>query len=668
MGRAMLPGAHAGAAGGPQATEPAGDDLRATLRLLPARPGVYLFKDGAGRVLYVGKAASLRARVRQYFQTPAAQPNPRLRLLVPRIARVDTIVTANEVEALILETNLIKQHQPPFNVRMADDKAYPYVKITHEPYPRIVMTRKVVRDGARYFGPYPYHEPKLVGRTIRTIRKLFKLRTCALEITRDLPRPCLDHDMGLCSAPCVAWGATAAAYQEQVRQAIAFLEGRQAVLVDALRAEMQAAAEALEFERAAQLRDQLQALEAIAERQRMASAALEDRDVAAVAQSGDVACVVIFTIRAGRIRDEHHLMLTGTRGLAAGEVLSQVLARHYADLPDAPRELLVDAPLPDAGVLAAWLAQRRGGPVEVAVPQRGEKRRLVDLARENAALYLAQARAREAGPAGVGVVELQEALGLEALPFRIEAYDVSHFQAGEAVGSLVVFEGGRPRKADYRLFRMRGPQTHDDHAMLQEMLRRRFARARQEQEALDRGEPVRARWSVLPDLILVDGGRGQLAAAREVLFEYNVAAPAVGLAKEEELLYLADRAEPLRLPREAAALQLVQRVRDEAHRFANTAGRRLRERRIVFSVLDDIPGIGERRKRELIRRFGSVRGVRAASPEALAEVLGPRLAARVAAYLAQHPDPRAVPAAGADPIGHAAPASPPTATPAPDRR
>jgi excinuclease ABC subunit C len=612
-----------------------GAGLQATLRLLPARPGVYLFRDAGGRVLYVGKAASLRARVRQYFHDPEAQANPRLRVLVPRIAHVDTVVTANEVEALILETNLIKQHQPPYNIRMADDKAYPYVKLTHEPFPRIAMTRKILRDGARYFGPYPYHEPKLVGRTIRTIRRLFKLRTCQIEIRGDLPRPCLDYEMGLCTAPCVAWGATADAYAEQVRQAALFLEGRQASLLDELRAEMAAAADALQFERAAQLRDQIQAMEAIAERQRIATTGLEDRDIAAVAQSGDLACVELITIRGGRIQDQQHLLVRGVRGLWAGEILSEALARHYADLPTLPREVLTDVELPDAAVLAAWLGDRRGGKVDVLVPQRGEKRRLVELARENAALALTQARAREVGgQAGVGVAELQEALGLEAAPFRIEAYDVSHFQAGEAVGSMVVFEGGVARKADYRQFRIRGAAGGDDYASLQETLRRRFARAREEQERLDAGELERPRWSVLPDLILIDGGRGQLNAAREVLFEHNVAVPAAGLAKEHEALYLADRPEPLRLAAASQALRLVQRVRDEAHRFANAAGRRLRERRIVFSVLDDIPGIGERRKRELIRRFGSVRGVRAAPPEALAEVLGPRLAARVVAHLA----------------------------------
>ncbi|MDR7419140.1 MAG: excinuclease ABC subunit UvrC [Armatimonadota bacterium] len=624
------------------------ETVQAILRLLPPRPGVYLFKDASGRVLYVGKAASLRARVRQYFQNPDAQANPRLRLFVPKIADIDTIVTANEVEALILETNLIKQHQPPYNIRMADDKAYPYLKLTHEPFPKIVMTRKVVRDGARYFGPYPYHEPKIIGRTIRTIRRLFRLRTCAIEITRDLPRPCLDYDMGLCSAPCVAWGASADDYAAQVRQAALFLEGRQAHLLDELRAEMTAAAAAMQFERAAQLRDQIQAMEAVNERQRIATTGLEDRDIAAIAQSGDLACVEIITIRAGRIQDQQHVMVSGTRGADAGEVLSQALARHYADLPALPREVLTDVELPDRAVLGEWLTRRRGTRVEVLVPQRGEKRRLVDLARENALLYLNQTRARDVGgPAGVGVAELQEALGLEAPPFRIEAYDVSHFQAGEAVGSLVVFEGGLARRADYRQFRIRGDAGNDDYASLQEMLRRRFARARQEQEKLDAGEPVRPRWSVLPDLILIDGGRGQLNAAREVLFEHNVAVPAAGLAKAQEEIFLADRPEPVRLPVDSQALHLVQRLRDEAHRFANTAGRRLRERRIVFSVLDDIPGIGERRKRELIRRFGSVRGVRAASLEALTEVLGARLAARVAAHLAEHPESRPTQGGGA---------------------
>ena len=614
--------------------------LEEKLRTLPAQPGVYLMKDAQGRVIYVGKAASLRSRVRQYFQDSASLESPRIRHLTGKIADVEVVATQNEVEALILEANLIKQHRPFYNVRMADDKAYPYIQLTNEPFPRIVMTRRVRRDGSRYFGPYPYHEPKLVGRTIRTIRRLFKLRTCHIEITGDLPRPCLDYDLGLCSAPCVAWGATREQYAEQVRQAALFLEGRQAGLLEELRAEMQAAADRLEFERAAQLRDQIEAMEAIYERQRIASTGLEDRDVIGLARSGDAACVQLFFIRAGRVQGQQHVLLEGTQALDRSQILAQFLGQFYQDAPAVPREILLPEQLEDREVMEAWLAQRRGGPVALEVPQRGDRRRLVELATENAVLHLRQERARTVGPEGVPLRELQEVLGLEVLPFRIEAYDVSNFQAGEAVGSLVVFEGGRPRKSDYRRFRMKWTEGPNDYAMLQEMLRRRFAQARREQEALDRDEPVRPKWSVLPDLLLIDGGRGQLSAAREVLFEYNQAISAVGLAKQTEVIFTPDRLEPLVLPKDSPALQLLQRIRDEAHRFANAYHQQLRHRRIVFSVLDDIPGIGEKRKRELIRRFGSVRQIRQVGVAALAEVLGPKLAERVHAYLQAHPDRR----------------------------
>ncbi len=612
--------------------------LEEKLKVLPARPGVYLLRDAQGRVIYVGKAASLRARVRQYFQDSAHVDSPRIRHLMGKIADFEVIACATEVEALILETNLIKQHRPPYNVRMADDKAFPYVKITHEPFPRILMTRKVVRDGGRYFGPYPYHEPKLVRRTIRTIRRLFKLRSCAIEITRDLPRPCLDYDLGLCTAPCVAWGATAEQYAEQVRRAVLFLEGRQASLVEELRAEMQRAAEALQFERAAQLRDQVQALQAIAEPQRAAGADLLDRDVVAVAQSGNAACVQMFYVRAGRLQGQEHFLLEGVRGLSRGEILGAFLTQYYQEAPSVPPEIVLQDAVADAPLIEQWLVQRRGGRVALVVPQRGERASLVQMAAENAALFLHQERARVAGAEGAALRELQEVLGLDAPPFRIEAYDVSNFQAGETVGSLVVFEGGRPLKSAYRRFRIRWTDGPNDYASLQEMLRRRFARGRQEQERLDRDEATPVRWSVMPDLILIDGGRGQLSAALEVLFEYNVSVPAVGLAKREEHLFTPGSAEPLVLPRESQALQLLQRVRDEAHRFAHAYHQKLRERRIVFSVLDDIRGIGEKRKRELIRRFGSVRQIRQATEEQLAEVLGPRLARQVAEYLRSHPD------------------------------
>ncbi len=610
------------------------------LKLVPTRPGVYLMKDAAGRVIYVGKAASLRNRVRQYFQESGHAESPRIRHLMSKIVDFDVVACETEVEALILEINLIKRHRPFYNVRMADDKAFPYVKITNEAFPKILMTRRVVRDGGKYFGPYPYHEPKLVRRTIRTIRKLFKLRSCKIEITRDLPRPCLDYFIGQCTAPCVAWGATAEQYADQVRQASMFLEGRQESLLDELRVEMRRAAEAKEFERAAQLRDQIQAMDAIYEKQRTASVGLEDRDVVAVAQAGDLACVQTLFIRGGRLQGQEHFILEGTRGLAFGHILAEFLKQYYQDAPGVPREVVAQHPVDDGETIAAWLSTRRGSKVDVMVPQRGERRRLVDMAAENAALFLAQERARIAGLEGAGIKELQDVLALENPPFRIEAYDISNFQAGETVGSLVVFEGGRPYKRGYRRFKMKWTEGPNDYAMLQEMLRRRFAMAREEQEKLDRDEPVPVKWSVMPDLILIDGGRGQLNAAREVLFEYNVYIPAVGLAKREELLVTVEHPDPIGLPRDSHALRLLQRVRDEAHRFANAYHQKLRERRIVFSVLDEIAGIGEKRKRDLIRHFGSVREIRQASVEQIADVLGPKTAQRVADYLRDHPDTR----------------------------
>lgn len=608
-------------------------NLEEKLRALPHQPGVYLLRDQAGRVIYVGKAASLRNRVRSYFQDPMAVDSPRIRHLMTKVFDFDVVVCANEVEALVLETNLIKQHRPKYNVRMADDKAYPYIKITNEPYPKIVMTRKVARDGAHYFGPYPYHEPKLVGRTIRTIRKLFRLRSCTIEIDRSLPRPCLDHAIGLCTAPCVAWGATQEEYAEQVRQAVLFLEGKQQALLEGLRERMLEAAERLEFERAAALRDQILAIEAIQERQRTAGPGLEDRDVVAIHTDGDDACAQVFFVRSGRLVGQEHFFLTGASGHTTAEVLHTFLQQFYEVAPGVPEEVLIPEPVEDQAVIERWLAERRGGPVAVVVPQRGEKRRLVEMARENARLHLEQERVRLAGREGASVRALQQVLELPEVPFRIEGYDVSNLQHGEAVASLVTFEGGRPKKDAYRRFRIRYTPGPNDYAMLQEALRRRFENAREEQEKLDRDEPVKPKWSVLPDLILIDGGRGQLNAALEVLFEVNQPIPIVALAKREELVFRPDRPEPLRLPKDSAALQLLQRVRDEAHRFANAYHQKLRSRRIVYSVLDEIPGIGERRKRELIRHFGSVRRIREAAEEEVAAVVGPKVARTVLEFL-----------------------------------
>jgi len=614
------------------------DGLAEKLQMLPDQPGVYIMKDGAHRVLYVGKATSLRARVRQYFQ-PGHTDSPRILHLISKIRDVEVVVVANEVEALILEATLIKRHRPWYNVRMADDKAYPYLKLTNDPFPKIVMTRKVLRDGAKYFGPYPYHEPKLVGRTIRLIRRLFKLRTCSLEISGGLPRPCLDYYIGQCSAPCVAWGASQAAYAEQVKQASEFLEGKQEDLLRDLRTEMEGASERMDFERAAQIRDQIRALEALAEKQRMVSSAGEDRDILALAQDGDMGCVQLFFVRGGRLIGQEHFMLQGTRGVPGGETLRAFLAQYYETAAAVPRQILVPETVPDREVIERWLGERRGGRVELVQPQRGERVRLVEMARENAALHLAEEKVRRGDQAGPGVRDLQELLRLEAPPVRIECYDISNFQGGESVAALVVAEGGRVKKRDYRRFRMKETEGPDDTAMMQEVLRRRFEQARREQERLDRDEPIPVKWAALPDLIVLDGGRGQLNAALEVLFEYNHSIPVVALAKQQELIYVQGFTEPIALPGESPALQLLQRLRDEAHRFANAYHQKLRERRIVFSALDEISGVGERRKRALIRHFGSVRSVRAASVEEIAAVegIGSKVAERIHRYLQDHP-------------------------------
>jgi excinuclease ABC subunit C len=604
-------------------------NLEEKLRALPSQPGVYLLRDRAGRVIYVGKAASLRNRVRTYFQDPRTAPSPRIRHLMTKVFDFDVVVCANEVEALVLETNLIKQHRPRYNVRMADDKAYPYIKITHEPYPKIVMARKIAQDGARYFGPYPYHEPKLVRRTIRTIRKLFRLRSCRIEINRSLPRPCLDYAMGLCTAPCVPWGATQEQYAEQVRRAVAFLEGKQEAVLEALRQEMQEAADRLEFERAAALRDQIRAMEAIQQRQRTSGPGLEERDVVAVHTDGDDACAQVFFVRGGRLVGQEHFFLTGALDHSTAEILRTFLEQFYAHATAIPPEVLVPEPVEDQELIARWLQERRGGPVRVAVPEQETDRRLVEMARENARVHLEQERVRLVGREGAAVRALQQVLGLSDPPFRIEGYDVSNFQSGEAVACLVTFEGGRPRKDAYRRFRIRSASGPNDVAMLREALRRRFENAREEEEALQKGPTRRPKWSVLPDLILVDGGRPQLSAALAVLSELGMRIPVVALAKREELVYRPEAPDPLRLPSGSAALQLLQRVRDEAHRFANAYHRKLRDRRIVYSVLDEIPGIGEKRKRELLRHFGSVRRLREAREEEVAAVVGPKVARRL---------------------------------------
>jgi excinuclease ABC subunit C len=597
------------------------EELEERLHALPEHPGVYLFRDAAGQVLYVGKSVNLRERVRSYFGSPAGLA-PKTRELVSRIADFEILLTDGELEALILENNLIKEHRPRYNIRLRDDKGYPFIKVTtNEEWPRVLKTRRLENDGARYFGPFS--SAGSVDRTLRLLKKLFPYRGCDEKIDGRRRRPCLDYHIGRCLAPCVGY-ADPQEYARAIQQVLLFLEGRGDQILRMVRREMEKAAAELHFERAAALRDQLQDLERVLEHQKVVSPRMEDEDVIAFARDEGETCVQVFFIRRGRLIGNEPFLLQGTEEEDPRGVMAAFVAQFYGRAAQIPPVLLLQHEVSDRQVIEAWLEQKRGGPVHIQVPRRGEKRRLVEMVARNAAETLEQMRLkwlserqRQAG----ALAELREVLGLPTLPRRIEGYDISTLQGQAAVGSMVVFVDGAPRRSDYRRFRIRTVEGQDDPAMLAEVLRRRFRRAGAEGKE---GEG----WGELPDLVLVDGGAGQVGAAHQVLREAGLGIPLLGLAKGEEAIYRPGRPEPLILPRNSVALYLLQRLRDEAHRFALTYHRHERQKRGLHSVLEEVPGIGPRRRAALLKKFGSLAAIRAASEEELAAVpgIGPSLA------------------------------------------
>ena len=598
-------------------------DLEATLKRLPDRPGVYLMKDDRGTVVYVGKAQSLRNRVRSYWQkaTPAGEIH-RIRSVIDRVAEVEYTLTDSVSEALLLEANLIKRFKPRFNVRLKDDKSYPYIKITlADDFPRVERTRKLPNDGSRYFGPYA--SAVSVDESMNLVRRLFPFRTCTIDIKdgeRALQRPCLLYHIKKCQGPCIQ-AISKDAYRADIAQVELFLEGRQETLVKALQSEMGSAANRLEYERAAVLRDKVRAIERTMESQKMAGFARTELDVVGLARQDNQAAVQLFAIRDGKMVGRDVFLLDAAREAGDDEVLASFLEQYYARATSIPREVYVPSLAPDVGDLEAFLAVRRGGPVHLRIAQRGEKRQLVQLAARNATETLAREQARwlaDQGKTLAALEELADALGLPAAPARIECYDISNFQGSESVGSMVVFEEGKPRTGEYRRFRIRTVQGPNDFASHQEVLRRRFRATRPGQE----GSEEERRWA-MPDLVVIDGGKGQVSAAKEVLDELGLHdLPLAGLAKEREELFLPGRAEPIVLPATSPALYLVQRLRDEAHRFAITYHRDLRAKRSVRSAFDDLPGVGPKRKRELLKVFGSIKRVREAPVEQIAAVPG----------------------------------------------
>ena len=636
------------------------DSLRAVLRGLPTKPGVYLMRNADGRVLYVGKADSLRSRVRSYFAARGPE-DARIARMVTEVATVETIVTDTVSEAYLLESNLIKEHRPRFNIRLRDDKSYPFVKITlGEDFPRIVRTRKLARDGSWYFGPYA--SASSVDETLKLLRKIFPFRTCNLDIPegkRVLERPCLLYYINRCQGPCIQ-AIEKAPYRETIGQIVDFLDGRQEPIAADLRSEMQDHSEALRFEQAAAARDKLRAVERTMEQQKMAAFSRAEHDVIGMARAEDEACIQVMQVRTGKLIGREHFIVEGARDVDDAEVLGSFLQQYYASTEALPRALLTPIMPAEADDLAVYLADRRGVRVTITVPERGEKRRLVALATQNAVEALERERAEwmaDAAKRDEALTGLATALALPRIPERIECYDMSNIQGTSAVGSMVVFIDGKPEPKEYRRFRIRSGDTPDDFRMMAEVLRRRFSRVAKlraetgalslsavgadeapEAETTEAGEQPREPGWAVPDLVIVDGGKGQLSAAVGVMNELGITdVPLTGLAKRFEELHLPGQAAPVVLPRRSQALYLVQRIRDEAHRFAITYHRDVRGKRALRSELDDIEGIGPGRKKLLLKRFGSVRRIREASVEEVAATPGISrdLAERLKSHLAR---------------------------------
>lgn len=623
---------------------------------LPLGPGCYLFSGADGQVLYVGKARSLKARVRTYFQDPR-RLSLKTATMVQRADHLEVITTASEVEALLLENTLIKKHRPRYNILLRDDKTYPYLKLTAETFPRLLLVRRVRDDGGRYFGPYA--DPGAVRDILRLLRRVFPLRTCTPHKFRTAGRPCLEYHIHRCLAPCVAL-VTAEAYQDLVDGVRQFLEGKSDGVRRRLERQMQAAAEAMEYERAAEVRDLLRAVERLSERQEVVRLNGADEDYLGLARHARTAAVSVLQVRAGKLVGRESYFLSADPDATDGAVLSAFLGQYYPMASSWPHQVCVPtADFEEREAIEELLSAGRGSrrAAHLHVPQRGDKSRLLALAADNARWAVEEERLRETRT-GRPLDELKEALTLPARPERIEGYDISNFQGTDSVSSMVVFVDGRAAKGEYRHFRIRTVEGANDFASHAETIGRRFARYEAERQAVLDGtlKPEDAKFLRLPDLVLIDGGKGQLSAVREVMHRIGMAdIPTFGLAKEEELLFREGQSEPIRLPRDSAGLRLLQAVRDESHRFAITHHRQVRSRRTLTSRLREVEGMGEVRTRQLLRRFGSVAAVAEADVEDLRAAGLPRpVAERLYAALRAEAASAEAPAQGGDGKGPSA--------------
>lgn len=604
--------------------------LSEKVRRLPESPGVYIMRDAAGTIIYVGKAINLKNRVRSYFNNSQEQ-GFKITHMVPRIADIDYFITASEEEALVLEQNLIKRHKPYYNVRLKDDKTFPYLKISlNEDYPRVQVTRKLEDDGGRYFGPFS--SAYSIRQTLKIIKEIFPFRSCSKDLNKKMTLACLEYDIHKCPAPCIN-AVSRKEYAESINRLILFLEGKQEKVVRQLEDSMQQAVSKLRYEKAAILRDQIKAVKEVINWQKMATKVKGEQDVIAFAQEKDTAYAQVFFIRSGKIIGREGFAMHGTQSEEPGQVMTDFVKQFYSSAAYIPSLILLQYPITDKAVISSWLGKKRGGAVDIQSPVRGNKKELVDTVAVNAERSLQELKIKQISAQNnidTAMEELQKALGMPALPLRIEGYDISNIQGKDAVGSMVVFEKGRPKTSHYRRFKIKTLQQPNDFAMMQEVIGRRFGRYKN--SAKESGET----WRILPDLMLIDGGKGQLSSVMEALKETGIESlTVIGLAKENEEIFTPGAAEPIILSKSSPALQLLQRVRDEAHRFAVGYHHNLHKKKTFISALDGVPGIGPARKKALLKKFGSVAEIKKASVEELCAVNGvnPSLAQKIKDYV-----------------------------------
>ena len=600
-------------------------DIEEELKKLPAKPGVYLMHDEKDAIIYVGKAVSLKNRVRQYFQS-SRNKGVKIEQMVTHIARFEYIITDSELEALVLECNLIKEHRPKYNTMLMDDKTYPYIKVTvNEEYPRVLFSRQLKKDKGKYYGPYT--SAGAVKDTIDLIHKLYRIRTCSRNLPKDMgkERPCLNYHIKQCDAPCQAY-ISKEEYGKNIAKALEFLNGNYAPLIKELEEKMKAAADAMEFEAAIEQRELLNSVKQIAQKQKITHSDMEDKDIIALASEGEDAVVQVFFIRDGRLIGRDHFYLRIAEGEQTKEILSSFIKQFYAGTPYIPRELMIEESIEDGEVIEQWLSARKGHRVYLRIPKIGTKEKLVELAKKNAALVLSKDKEkikREEGRTIGAMKEIASLLGLPGVS-RVEAFDISNTNGFESVGSMVVYERGKPKRSDYRKFKIRSVKGPDDYASMREVLTRRFLHGMEEQQQLKDKEisDQFGSFTKFPDLLMMDGGRGQVNIALEVLKELNLTIPVCGMVKDDNHrtrgLYYNNVEIPIE--KNSEGFRLITRIQDEAHRFAIEYHRSLRSKEQVHSVLDDIEGIGPSRRKALMKHFQSLEAIRQADIDTLASI------------------------------------------------